>query len=152
MLATLIFILSIAQAGEAPQDRSPARDSLVMMAHWDCATWAGIANDTEGRAEHHFQRGLESGRRFVEAARSGSISEEEWDSTVPVYVAMSMGGPTSDFVLGRLFEVISGYAFDQVTKRDAYGQALPLEDYVNDPAVQAVIASNLMRRANCSVL
>ena len=152
LFSTLIFILSIAQAGEAPQDQSPARESLVMMAHWDCATWAGMANDTEGRAEHHFLRGLESGRRFVEAARSGAISEDDWDSTVPVYVALSMQGPTSEFVLGRLFEVISGNAFDEVTKRDAYGRPLPPEDYINDRAVQAVVASRLMRQANCSVL
>ena len=88
----------------------------------------------------------------MEAAKSGAISDSDWDSIVPVGVRMTMAGPSIDFVLGRLFALANDDAFDQVAKRDATGMPLAPEDYVLDDEVQAVIASNLMRRSNCSVL
>jgi hypothetical protein len=122
-----------------------------MMAHWRCATWAGMARDPAA-GDEHFSEGLVSGRRFVEAAKSGEIGDSDWDSTVPVGVAMTMAGPSTDFVLGRLFAFVSDDAFDQVAKRDPTGMPLSPKDYVLDDEVQAVIARNLMRSSNCSVL
>lgn len=122
-----------------------------MMAHWQCATWAGMVDD-ESASEAHFFAGLESGRRFVEAARSGLIDQADWSATVPVGIALSMQGPSTDFVLGRLSEMITRAAFDEVVKRDADGHALPPEDYVHDEAVRAIVAGNLIRRSNCAVL
>ena len=122
-----------------------------MMAHWRCATWAGMAGD-QITGEEHFSEGLVSGRRFVDAAKSGEISDSDWNSMVPWGVAMTMAGPSTDFVLGRLFAFVSDDAFDQVAKRDPTGMPLSAEDYVLDNEIQAVLASNLMHRSNCSLL
>jgi hypothetical protein len=40
----------------------------------------------------------------MKAVRSSKISNQDLRSRVPMIVLMSLGGPTDDFVLGRVFE------------------------------------------------
>ncbi len=148
-LAVLIFLAaSIPSAATA---QSAARESERMMAHWRCSVWASMTNDPAG-SQDHFERGLESARTFVEAARAGQISESDWNETVPVGVALTMSGPTTDFIVGRMFGLISDDAYDRVAKRDANGQLLAPEEYILDQALQSVLARNLLEESNCSVL
>ena len=148
-LATLTFLAASIPSAVIAQ--SEAREAVRMMAHWRCSVWASMTNDRAG-SEDQFEKGLQSARMFIEAARAGKISESDWDETVPVGVALTMSGPSNDFIAGRMFGFISDDAYDQVAKRDANGQILPPEEYILVQAVQSVIASNLLEKSNCSVL
>lgn len=128
-----------------------AGDSVAMMAHWRCQVWSGMAADDDA-AVTHYEHGLAAGRRFVEAARAGLIPPEDFDTTVPMTVSLTMDGPSDDFVLGRLFEMITQNAFDDIVTRDANGVPRSPPDYVTDGGLRAVIALNLIRQSNCSAL
>lgn len=147
MIGTASVILAIV----ALQERGLANDSVLMMAHWQCQIWSGMTGDKDA-ALVHYDRGLQSGKRFVEAARSGQITSEEFKSAVPMYIAMSMHGPSDDFVLGRLYEMTTSMAHDKIVTYGPDGARLTPQQYVTDPAVQSVMAQNLLRTSNCSAL
>lgn len=134
-----------------PQERTPANESLAMMAHWRCQVWSGMARDEES-ALAHFNQGYASGSRFVAAARAGQIDPADFDNTVPIYISMSLGGPSDDFALGRLYEITTQNAYDQIVTRGKDGVPLHPSDYVMDTEVQSIIAGELVRSSNCAAL
>lgn len=135
----------------ATQNPATAEDSFAMMAHWRCQVWSAMAGNNE-TAETHHERGLAAGRRFIEAARAGLIPPADFDSTVPVYVSLSMQGPSDDFVLGRLYEITTTDAYDQIATRDKEGRPLSPADYVTDKSLQSVMASERFLSSNCASL
>jgi len=135
----------------ASQERAPANESLAMMAHWRCQVWAGMAGD-EGAAKAHYDRGYASGSRFVAAARAGQIEPADFDAIVPIYISLSMAGPSDDFVLGRLYEITTEDAFDRVVKRDSNNGLRAPSDYLMDREVRAIVAGELFRSSNCAAL
>lgn len=134
-----------------PQERTPATESLAMMAHWRCQVWSGIIGDEEA-ALTHFNQGYASGSQFVAAARAGQIDQTDFDSTVPVYISMSLQGPSDDFVLGRLYEMTTEEAYAKIVTRGKDGVPLHPSDYVMDSAIQSVMAGDLVRSSNCTAL
>jgi len=110
-----------------------------------------MANDPT-TSEHHFKQGLESGRVFVDTALAGEISASDWNSVVPIGIALTMNGPSTDFILGRMYEYVSDDAYDKVVRRSPDGQLLKPEEYILDENEQAVLARHWLRRANCSVI
>jgi hypothetical protein len=106
----------------------------------------------EGLAVAHHQSGISAGRRFVEAARAGRIPPEDVSATVPIFVALSLAGPSDEFVLGRLFEITSTDAYDAVVRRDENGSLRSPQDYVMDNELRAASAQNLIRTRNCALL
>lgn len=134
-----------------PQERTPADESLAMMAHWRCQVWSGMIGDQESTLAH-FNQGYASGSRFVAAARAGQIDQADFEATVPVYISLSMGGPSDDFVLGRLYEMTTQDAYDKIVTRGKDGVPLHPSDYVMDTEVQSVMAGELIRSSNCTAL
>jgi hypothetical protein len=134
-----------------PQERTLAAESLAMMAHWRCQVWSEMSRDDTSSLAH-FEQGYTSGSRFVAAARAGQIEEVDFDETVPVYISMSLAGPSDDFVLGRLYEMTMTQAYDQIVRRGKDGALLNPSDYVMDLEVQAVLAEGLIRSSNCAAL
>ena len=122
-----------------------------MMAHWRCQTWSGMIGDEE-TALAHFNQGYASGIRFLTAVRAGQIDQAEFDRTVPVYILMSLQGPSDDFVLGRLYEMTTQQAYDKIVTKGEDGVPLKPSEYVMDRGVQSVMAEALMRSSNCIAL
>jgi hypothetical protein len=54
---------------------------------------------------------------------------------VPVYVGLLLrdGGPSKEFMLGRMFEFASEEAFDDIVRKDASGKPLEMKDWVQGP-------------------
>lgn len=134
-----------------PQERTPAAESLAMMAHWRCQVWSGMVGDEEA-ALRHFDQGYASGVRFVAAARAGQIAPADFDNTVPVYISMSLQGPSDDFILGRLYEMTMEQAYDEIVTKGKDGVPLHPSEYVTDTGVQSVMAGTLIRSSNCNAL
>lgn len=150
-MSGIVLVVLLAWSMASPQDRSVADESLSMMAHWKCHVWTEMVEDTESAALHA-ELGFESGKRFVVAARAGEIDGDEIDRTVPVYISMSLGGPSDDFALGRLYELTTQQAYDQVVTRGKNGVPLAPSDYVMDRDLQSVLAGELIRTGNCAAL
>jgi hypothetical protein len=110
-----------------------------------------MAGDEDGTAAHH-ESGILAGRRFVEAARAGHITPEDIRTTVPIFVALSLEGPSDEFVLGRLYEITTTDAYEAVVRRDDDGNLRAPQDYVMDDGLRAALAQNLIRTRNCSLL
>ena len=145
----LFAVLAVAMA--APQQPATAADSVLMTAHWRCQVWSGMAGEVGPERVHH-ESGISAGRRFVEAARAGRIPAEDIDLTVPMFVALSLAGPSDEFVLGRLYEITTTDAYEVVVRRDDNGNLRAPQDYVMDEGLRAALAQNLIRTRNCSLL
>jgi hypothetical protein len=135
----------------AGQQPATAADSVLMVAHWRCQVWSGMAGEEDRFLAHH-DSGILAGRRFVEAVRAGGITPQDVDATVPIFVALSLEGPSDEFVLGRLYEITTTDAYDQVVRRDANGSLRAPQDYVMDNELRAALARVLIRTHNCSLL
>jgi hypothetical protein len=131
--------------------RSLARLSLVMMANWNCGTWAEMSNDTQAQADH-WQRGYEAGRGFVDGAKAGRISREDVNAIVPMNVLLTLQGPSTEFVLGRLHHMIASDAHDEVSARDENGNRLPTGASPLVPEFWDMKAARLYRQGNCEAL
>lgn len=80
---------------------------------FSCSTLAAEAGNDE--VEVAFNVGLDSARRFVEALQAGKIEQADFTSEVPMLVGWSLEGPTTDFIVGRIFQAVSGYTSDAVS-------------------------------------
>ena len=59
------------------------------------------------QATRLIELGIDLGREFINAARNGKISEEDWRNNVPIIIGRSIWGPTTDFALGALWQISS---------------------------------------------
>ncbi len=62
------------------------------------------AKDEPEEAQRLFEFGVDTGRGFVQAARDGEMSQEDFQQSVPLGVSMRLGGPSDDFMIGRIYE------------------------------------------------
>ena len=142
IIATL-FCLSASSAGATEQSsKELASLGLTTWSAFECTSWASVMKD-EKQTELLFELGLSSGRQFIESVRAGKVTREDISAEVPIGLVMLLQGPSTDFILGRIFESVQEYALKEVVKS---------KDGVNEKPVQAVIASNMFRAANCSLL
>jgi hypothetical protein len=127
-----------------------ARDGRVMWSAFQCATFAEMSGDTKEH-ERLFGIGLKAGRQFVEAVQNGQISPEAVRSEVPIGVTMYLGGPSVDFIIGRIFENAMGDAYDDIVKRKN-GLPLPTSDWIMDKEARKPDANNKYAKSNCALL
>lgn len=146
------FVLAFALiAGQ--QASAEARDARVMWAAFSCFELARLADGPQGdKAGHLFEVGYASGGKVLKAVRSGSISEADFQSEVPLNVSLLLDGPTDDFIIGRIFEIATGSAHEQVTRKEHNGWLLPVNEWVRDTELISIIAGGQFNRANCDLL
>jgi len=135
----------------AAQDQSDARAARVMWSAFECFQFARMSDDSSN-AERLFGVGYEAGQRFLTALEAGEISEEDARATVPIGVTFLLGGPSHDFVIGRVFESATGDAFDDVVKENDLGFLLPDSKWIQDEVLQRSLAQRHYLQANCDAL
>ena len=114
---------------------------------------AGMAEKSD-EAQTLFNTGLESGRTFIKQIESNEVTEDYIRSNVPIGTTMVVfeGGPTTDFILGRLYESVSTYAYDKVVKEDKGGQPLKVGEWNLDKDLKKSIAEGKYLKSNCELL
>lgn len=127
-----------------------AKAAMVMFTAFECGTYAELSGDTERQGEL-FEHGLAAGNQFFAAIKAGTITEEEHRKHVPYILPMLAGGPSTDFVLGRIFEHVMNAAYDDVVKHDLAGLALPMDEWINDDELKKSRAKLLYQRGNCDL-
>jgi hypothetical protein len=112
---------------------------------FSCSTWAShFGNQKE--AERLFIFGYEQGKKFLGAARTGKITDEDFRQEVPIGISMSLAGPNDDFVLGVIFTNIQENALEEVFYTNYDKTKLNSED------LQKSIAENKYRDGNCKLI
>mgnify|MGYP006915206776 FL=1 len=106
----------------------------------------------QDEANRLFLVGLRAGTKFLDAAKAGSITQEEAKRNVPLGVSLLLDGPSDDFVIGRIYESAINNAFDSVVKRDAQGLLLESNNWVSDPKLEVSNAKLKYQQANCDIL
>ena len=144
-------ILLLAGLGPARADIEDARAARLMWSAYQCSVFAGMAGDKE-QQERLFKVGYEAGKRFVAAAEAGTVTKEEAQSMVPIGVGFLMAGPTSEFILGRIYKSAADDAYEAVAGRDASNMPRPLGEWITDPELQRPFAQGRFDRGNCELL
>ena len=111
--------------------------AVLVWSAFECSQYARIAGKPEQETERLVGLGYENGKRFVEAVRTKKISENELSTNVPIGVMYVMNGPTTDFILGRIFEYATREAYNLVVKGNRFGVS-PSDKWRMDPEQQKI--------------
>lgn len=151
MIRDVLAIILLTSAPMARADVEDAKAARVMWSAFMCSVYAEMKGDAAEQARL-FQVGYDAGQRFMKAVQAGTITDEEAQSNVPIGVGFLMGGPSADFIIGRIFESAAGDAYDDVVKEDASGMPLPMDQWVNDSELKSAIAANRYLKGNCEIM
>lgn len=115
-----------------------------------CATYAELSGDGPEQ-KRLFDIGYEAGKEFLLGIRDGTISDADRQDA-PIGVIFLLGGPSDDFIIGRIFENAMGEAFDDVVKEDNAG--LPILDPGNwaDGELRVSRAQSKYQTSNCALI
>jgi hypothetical protein len=127
-----------------------ARDGRVMWSAFECATFAEMSGDKKEQ-ERLITVGLKAGRQFIEGLQNNKISPEAAEAETPVAVTLRFGGPSVDFIIGRVFEGALNDAYDDIVKRKN-GLLLPVADWVKDEEVKKSRAQQEYLQGNCALI
>jgi hypothetical protein len=139
-------ILAALVLAALPTDYSPAQTSeqyavmgRKLWAAFECAALADVIDDAEEK-RRLFNIGYEQGKIFLNALQGGKIEKQDIER-LPMAVSVFLpGGPTVDFILGRLFET----AFMEATKGVIEART--------DRKTQSIIAEQNFAKKNCRLL
>ncbi len=144
------LVSSVFQAGAVLAQEVTWRDAYTVMVAFECATYAEIAGKkTEN--ERLFTLGYETAQKFLAAGISGELSPDE-EKKIPMGILMSLGGPTSEFQIGRIFSDTARRAGDRVHKEDYRGNDLPIGEWEFDEAITRPKARIFFEQSNCQAI
>jgi hypothetical protein len=134
----------------AASDQNKARLGHTMWSAFVCGTYAEMSGD-EKEQTRLFELGVKAGRDFLGARESHQITDDDLRNEVPFFMLLVLQGPSTDFIIGRVFQFAYTRTFDEIAKHDAMG--LPIEkmsDWVTDKETQKTIAHSKFLRTNCA--
>lgn len=143
-LVTAALVTSALAATGAQAQSSPelAAMGLATWSAFECSTLAAKTKNAKEQ-ERLFLYGYRQGQTFIAAVRAGKIDRKDLSSVVPVFVMLLLEGPTTDFMLGRIYE----YA-----QRNVLKDVLTTEQELNTDDVQTRLAQSKFLKANCGLI
>jgi hypothetical protein len=126
-----------------------AKDSTIYAqmakATWSAFECSSLASKLKKPAEQErlFSFGYKQGKEFIAALQARKIKREDLSSNVPVGVLFLLEGPTSDFMLGRIYESAQDHAL-----KDVY----QVGDHFNNDEEQEFAASSKFASSNCQLI
>ena len=115
-LLAAAFLFEPATAFADEESVRLARQGKLAFVAFSCAALARHMGD-DTKAKTAFNVGVESAREFVEAFRSNRVLDSDFRSEVPLLVMGSLRGPSTDFIVGRIFQVSSDYQGDYINEQ-----------------------------------
>jgi hypothetical protein len=98
--------------GQADEKAQLAR---LMFSAFQCGAYAAMS-DNEKEKARLFEVGVKAGREFLDAVNNGQITyEAEWKVLPAAVVERLAYRPSTEFVLGRIFEYSTNAAHDMAT-------------------------------------
>ena len=146
-VAVVAVVLSAVSPAFAQGAVEKARLSRTMWSAFQCATFAEMSGNPTEQARL-FDVGVKSGREFLEAVKNRQIPPDIANQEVPIGVSMLLRGPSTDFVVGRIFEAAMSDAFDDIIKKEN-GLMLDSSKWANDEGLKKSKAQSQYQRSNC---
>ncbi|MBY5332163.1 hypothetical protein [Rhizobium leguminosarum] len=150
-MGRLLILLTLMVAGPSAASEQDAKLGRLAWSAFECHELALIA-DNQPEKERLFRLGSDASTTFVEAVRAGKVSDNEMFNFVPGGIARATDGPSVEFVVGRIYQLVVSNTFENVTQEDNSGKALPPEKWVADPFEMKGIAQTKYRAANCELI
>lgn len=150
-LFAIVLVLAtqtlLAEGSGADNKPNPA---LVMWSAFTCATYAEISGNRQEQ-QRLFEVGYDAGRTFVDGFINKTITETVANDA-PLGVLMLLSGPTTDFIIGRIFESATEDAYDEVVKEKS--AELPIFDPSKwaDNDLKTINAKNKYQSSNCALI
>ena len=120
-LSTSLILSGGIYATASESEEALVQKSKLLLAYFDCAAYA-----LEPAMEQElFDKGLDAGRDFYDGVLDGRISS---DTSIPFIIKLT-GGPTADFILGRLWETAVDNAYKEVERKFYCGRYSPSGAY-----------------------
>jgi hypothetical protein len=137
------MLLVVLTTGPANSAEKQVRLGQVMWSAFECFTYA-LASEKPEEADRLFVVGLKAGRDFMDAVKSGNVSKEELFSDVPSGVSdrLAEGGPSNDFIIGRMYEAANAWAIKTLSESKAS----------LDKEVRTMIAEDTYGKRNCALI
>ena len=110
-----------------------------LWAAFECGALAEYAGNTE-ESTRLYKVGYDQGKTLLDAFRAGKVDEQARGKLPIGVLFMLNGGPTVDFILGRIFES----AMQDTSKR--------LFEATNNKETQKIIAGQNVAKQNCGLL
>jgi hypothetical protein len=110
---------------------------------FECTALSSFLENDVSNTEKLFTVGYESGLTFIEALRKELVTDEDLQKEVPIGLSWQLGGPNSDFMLGKIYTTVEDNVLEDVFQDG---------DNFNSKEVQLNIAESKYNRANCNLL
>ncbi|MEP7454288.1 hypothetical protein [Phyllobacterium sp. SB3] len=145
-----VFAISLALGMSA--SAANVQNSIAAISAFKCSMWADVTGDLK-EAQRLFDYGVKAGRQFLQDAEDGKFPTEEYTNTVPMVWSLNRGGPTVDFVLGKVYSKVADDAYDEVAKVNASGiVSLNTEDWTSSKDILKSRAQTKYRNGNCKLI
>lgn len=126
----------------------PNRGLLVWSA-FQCSTFAELAGNVS-ESERLFLLGYEVGKELLNDLQNGKATESEIRK-IPVGINLVLGGPSIDFIIGRIYSQALNDAYDSVVKTDLTGTLLTDPTKWADNELKRIRAKNKFTNSNCEL-
>jgi hypothetical protein len=144
LLKMIPVVAVVGSALASPAMAADAGQGRLAWSAFECSTYAELAGN-EAEQVRLFTLGYNNGREFLAALQAGQIDQQAADDQTPIGLLMNLGGPSIDFMLGRVFAAASKNAFDKV--HEETGDRLDRRQ-----EIRQVVASNMYQSSNCALL
>lgn len=142
LLLAGLFLSLVGAAASAQDSKAYAKMGDAALNGFECSYLAAMAGNKE-QQKRLFLFGYKQGKAFISAVRAKKVKQSDLDSETPMMVFFALQGPTSDFMLGRLYES----AQNDVLK-DVFKSVSPL----NALRESKTVAANEFRKRNCDLI
>lgn len=146
----LMLMPTLAVASQEGHYGVLAKSAVVAI---ECGMYASFA-EKKDLVPKFYANGIQASRELIEAIRKGRVSDKVLRSEVPLLINWILrdGGPSDDFMIGRIFEQATTMATEAIIQEDNNGLPLPMKEWRFDPEVQKMVAENKYSRENCWAL
>ena len=148
--ALTVSMLATASVGAYGESKA-ANSARIMWSSFACSTFAEMAGN-QSEQLRLFTLGFNEGKKLLEGVLNKAIPQEVLKDA-PIGMTMRLGGPSADFMVGRIFEAATMDAYDEITKTDSQG--LPITDpqkWNMDDELQKSIAETKYLQSNCAII
>lgn len=145
----ILFAMLLSNTSAQQQIDQTNRGRLLWSA-FACATYAELSGKMEEQ-QRLFEIGYTVGKAFLTDIDNQTISESELQNA-PVGVLGTLGGPTIEFILGRIFALVQSDSYDSVVKEDSRGMPIFNPADWADEELEVVRAQTKYRDSNCELI
>lgn len=109
---------------------------------FQCSVLASVMGDVQ-EEERLFTFGYEQGEKFLNALSENKITDEDISNEVPVGITWVLGGPSIEFMLGRVYTSASDAALENI---------YPTDGTYNSEDLRKSMAENDFNEGNCQLI